>query len=464
MISVIMSTFNRADTFLPKSIESVRKQSLKDWELIIVDDCSFDNTQEVVESYQDQRIKYIKLNENFGSDTHPKNVGASASTGEYLLFLDDDVVLRPNALKTLKKELDSNPQLDVVYGDMWITPNNEAGIAHDYDRQFLMLRNYIDTSSAMMRRSAIFDVGGWDETLKKFVDWNLWVRMTKAGKNFKRVSEFTFDYTLHSDAKSQRIETPMYEHPELGTLFEPTFDPAGCYIKLPYLGEVKEPRVAIFTIHYDRLAYTQVTQKLMFETAGYPFDWYCVDNGTDGTFEWLDKMEVCKLLHKNPENKGITESSNYLIDVISKGKYDIIIKVDNDVEFQTNNWLADIVDLWKRNNMIYVSPYVEGLRDNPGGAMRIGYGMIGTEFIEVTNHIGGIFAAVSAKAYSNFRWSDEFLHGNQDLEASHAFRLENYMPCYYPKHRITHMEGTEGQQKRYKQYFDRRKGEKSAKL
>jgi hypothetical protein len=83
--------------------------------------------------------------------------------------------------------------------------------------------------------------------------------------------------------------------------------------------------------------------------------------------------------------------------------------------------------------MLYMSPYVEGLRDNPGGALRKGFGKVGLEYVEVTNHIGGIFAFISAKAYDDFRWTDEMKHGNQDVEASAYFRELGYMPCYYPK-------------------------------
>ncbi len=455
MISVICSTYNRSDHFLPKAIDSVLKQTYKDWELIIVDDCSTDDTEYVVANYKDVRIKYIKLEENFGSDTRPKNTGIEAAKYEFICFIDDDVQYRPNHLQTLIESFTDD--LDVVYSDMMIMPEHEKGIAHDFDAQFLMLRNFIDTSAAMVRRSALYDVGGWDETLKKFVDWNLWVRMTKAGKKFKRVPVVTFSYWIHEDTKSQRVKTQTYSHPTLGTLYVPTFDPAGCYINVGCIGEVYEPSVAIFTIHYNRPDYSRQTWEEMTATAGYPFEWYCYNNG--GTEPFGDGQWIGDGI-----NVGITKSSNALIRKIKESaSYDIIIKIDNDVEFQTKDWLTDVVDLWKRNHMIYVSPYVEGLYHHPGGAQRRGYGMIGDEFIEVTNHIGGIFAAISAKAYDSFRWQDEMLHGDQDSEASYRFREMGYMPCYYPKHRIMHRDGTLGQMDKDEKYHKKRKIEKVTK-
>lgn len=460
-ISVILSTYNRANTYLPQAIQSVISQTFGNWELIIVDDCSTDNTEEVVRSFKDKRIKYHRLDINSGSDTKPKNDGTKLSDGGYIMYLDDDVQLRPTAFRKLSKLLSTNPSIDVVYGDMWIRPVEKPGIAMDFDRQFLMVRNYIDTSAAMMRRKAIFDVGGWDESLKKFVDWNLWVRMVKCGKKFLRLPEYTFDYYIHEDTKSNKVKTDSYFDPKYGmTMFVPTFDPAGCYIELPYLKKLTDPKVAIFTIHYDRMEYSFSTYDDIKATTKYPFDWYCWDNGDGLLMEWLESHTVfCGTLRKN---LGITAASNKLLDaIVEQDKHDLILKIDNDVEFQTFGWLEDIVDLWKRNHMIYVSPYVEGLYHNPGGAIRKGYGMIGDDLVEVTRHIGGIFTAVWSKFYEKFRWTDQMKHGNQDIEASHAVCLEGYMPCYYPKHRICHRDGTLGQENKYTSYFERRKAEKN---
>jgi glycosyltransferase involved in cell wall biosynthesis len=463
MISIIMSTFNRSDTYLPNAIQSVINQDYKDWELIIVDDHSTDNTATVVDKFKstDPRIHYHKTPIHYGSDPAPKNLGEYFAKGEYLMFLDDDNTLKFYALRIL---LDNIKNYDAVYGDMWIKPLEEKGISHYWDVQFLMLRNYIDTSECLMKRKAFKYVGGFDESLKKFIDWNLWVRMAKAGFRFLHVPIYVLNYNLHDEQKSQRIQTETYMHPKLGKLFTPTFDPTGCYIKQRQRKEW--PRVAVFTLHYDRLDYSKKTWKEMNESAGYPFKWFAWNNGDEkGTNEWMiDKVDVpvewFNEWENTPRNLGITVASNKLIGYIMQKDFDIIIKIDNDVEFITKNWLKDLVDLWKRNHMIYASPYVEGLLNNPGGAPRVGMGVIGDEYIEVTKHIGGIFAMISSKAYENFRWKDTFLHGNQDMEASQAFRELGYMPFYYPKHIICHRDTTAGQHKKNKKYFERRIHEK----
>lgn len=457
ILSIVTSTYNRSKDFLPKCIDSVKRQGYRSYEHIIVDDCSTDGTEEYIRKLRcPKTIKYHKLDKNSGSDTKPKNIGISMAKGKYIMFLDDDVTLRKGAIKSLITEI--NKGYDVVYGDMVIQPGGKAGIAYDFDLQLLSMRNYIDTSAAISKKSVIKYVGGFDETLPRFVDWNLFVRMAKAGFQFKRLKRKTFNYYAHENTKSNRISVQTYNHPELGRLFVPTFDPVGCKIKLD---RKKKPRVAIFTIHYDRLEYSKQSYKEMVKTAGYDFDWFCADNGSDGTYEWLREDRKCKFIKKYPENVGLTKSSNDLINVIKEmNNYDIIIKIDNDVEFITYGWLRDIVKLWEKNHLIYISPYVEGLKDNPGGALRIGSAMVGEDLLEVTKHIGGIFATIDAKAYDDFRWKDNKYHGFQDLEASTRFAEDGYMPCYFPKHIIRHRDSTEKQHIKYKNYFERRKDEK----
>ena len=129
MISVIITTFNRA-VRLKKAIQSVLNQSYTDFELIIVNDGSKDNTDDIVSSFKDPRIRYFKRQKNFGCDTRPKNEGIVISKGEYIAFLDDDNEYRPDHLAILYKEITKpNPisyinkqptTFDVVYGDRWL--------------------------------------------------------------------------------------------------------------------------------------------------------------------------------------------------------------------------------------------------------------------------------------------------------------------------------------------------------
>lgn len=466
-VSVLIPTHNRAD-LLKRAIQSVLDQTYTDFELLVIDDRSSDNTEEVVSSFSDQRIVYLKNTEN-SARTHcrPLNFGLTKATGDFIAYLDDDNEFEPIHLEILVTALKKG--YDVAYCDSDIhTPdgNVQPSIAMDFDAQFLLRRNYIDTSNIMHTREMAFNVGGWDEEVTRFTDWNYCVRMMKWGAKFIHVPVTATKYYAHGgDTQSKRTEVRSWYDPSIGLhMFEPTFDPAGCFIFAGYLGENEKetnPKIAFMTKTYGRLDYTKQMYSSLESSTEYPFDWFVFDQGSeDGTVEWLKKLNP-KFVKYSPENVGISKADNTLLDEIAKGDYQIVVHVDNDCQFMTGYWLESFVDLWKRNHKLYMSPYPEGLVHNPGGAPRLGYAYIGPYLLEVTQHIGGFCAFIDARAYTDFRWKDKFKHGNQDWEASLSFAKDGYMPCYVPLHRVWHIDTTAGQQKKYKDYFERRKLEKT---
>lgn len=115
MISVIIPTYNRAD-LLPKAIKSVKNQTFKDVEIIVVDDCSTDNTQEIVKQYLGENDTYIRLLQNHGTSTKPRYEGIKIAKGEYICLLDSDDYLDPTCLeKEYKKMVESDPDVGLIY-------------------------------------------------------------------------------------------------------------------------------------------------------------------------------------------------------------------------------------------------------------------------------------------------------------------------------------------------------------
>lgn len=460
MISVIISTYNRSDR-LKRAIDSVLNQTFQDWDLWIVDDASTDNTFDVVHEYinKDGRVNYIKRDNNFGCDTAPKNDGINESKGEFIAFLDDDNAFRPDHLQVLHSALEKNEDAVLAYGDRWIIDESgeskpQLGLFSEFNPTLLIQRNYIDTSDVLVRRKAIEYVGGFDERYKKYIDWNLWLRLAKAGYVFVHVPTVITDYYLHPDQKSLRLE-------DSEGMNMPAWDPIDLEIRQNNLNAAQPlPRVAVYSITYNRLDYTKQCFESLYKTASYPYDHFIVDNGsTDGTKEWLESQNFHMVLH-NEDNKGISMASNQALDMIGDD-YDIIVKVDNDCLFLTDEWLKTMVEIWETNHMLALSCYIQGLRDNPGGAPRLVYGNIKDQLLGMTRHLGGICHFVSAKAYKDFRWDEESpLHGVQDLELSHYLLSKGYQMGYLENFFAEHFEGTEGQHKRYPEYFEKRKEEK----
>jgi GT2 family glycosyltransferase len=112
-ISVIMPAYNRA-SFIGETIESILGQTYQDWELIIVDDGSTDNTQEVVSRYPDPRIRCVRQ-ANAG-ETAARNAGLSLAKGEYIACIDSDDLMLPHNLEVLLKTLEADPEAGCAYG------------------------------------------------------------------------------------------------------------------------------------------------------------------------------------------------------------------------------------------------------------------------------------------------------------------------------------------------------------
>ena len=458
-ISIIISTYNRLER-LKRAIKSVEEQTFKDWELIIADDGSTDGTQKWASSLKSERIKYLRV-EHFGSDTKPKNEGIKIASGKYVCFLDDDNEYRKDALMVLYNAIKDEKEPVLVYGMRMVVDDTKQyapaiGKTSEPNYQYLFLRNYIDFGEMITQRENIIAVGGIDESLKKFVDWNLWVRMVKNGVKLKKVNAIIQEYHMHSEMKSVKVKTPI-----VNGLFEPTFDPANCEVNVGYLREKRKPKVAVYTLTWNRLNLTKQMWKALKENTKYPFDWFVVDQAsTDGTADWL-KGKVKEYLVNN-NNVGISKGSNQAVAEILKGDYDIVFKIDNDTIMKTDSWLERIVDVWERNKMLALSPYIEGLRDNPGGAPRIGYTTIGKEYLGITRHLGGCFIGVSRRAYEGWKWNEKtFLHGVQDLEFSKHLLENRYMLAYLEGIRAEH--NTQEQEERLKDYFEQRAKAKQTK-
>jgi glycosyltransferase involved in cell wall biosynthesis len=186
-VSVILPTYDRAHT-LAASIRSVLEQTFGDFELIVVDDGSADHTGKVVGGFDDPRLRYIRLEANRGA-AHARNVGLRAARGEYLAFQDsDDRWMTDKLSHQVEAMRKAGPDVGVVYSDMvrvnpgggtsrWPTPEVPRGRLVDpstHDYQVL----YLGLQTVLARRSCVEEAGGFDEELPKFIDLDLFIRLS----------------------------------------------------------------------------------------------------------------------------------------------------------------------------------------------------------------------------------------------------------------------------------------------
>lgn len=193
VVTVIITTYNRS-TMVSRAIQSVLNQTYSDFELIVVDDCSTDNTQEVVEAFHDRRLYYIRYNKNRGLAA-ARNTGIQKARGKYVAFLDDDDVWLPNRLAVQIEAAEKSSSeygafycgyLSYRYGDkpVKIIPHQRG------DLMAALLKGWTPPSScSFFRKDALERIGGIDENIKSGVDHEMWMNLAAAGYKFDFVPE-----------------------------------------------------------------------------------------------------------------------------------------------------------------------------------------------------------------------------------------------------------------------------------
>lgn len=211
-VSVIIPTYNRAN-YLNRTINSVLNQTFKDFELIIVDDGSTDNTKSLVREFSknDSRIKYI-WQENSGGPSKPLNNGIINSKGKYIAFLGSDDEFLPEKLEKQIKKFDSvEENVGLVYCGLRYVPENgkKSKIVVTELRGDLfneILENSFIAGIAPLVKSECFQkLGILDESLPSGEDWDMWIRISKNYK-FDYVPEPLAIYHIHGKQISSNFD------------------------------------------------------------------------------------------------------------------------------------------------------------------------------------------------------------------------------------------------------------------
>ena len=236
-VSVILPTYNR-DRLLKRSIKSVLRQTRPDFELIVIDDASTDDTEKVVRSFEDSRIVYLKRTVNHlehyrrtGEPDNPRNDGLRAAGGRYIAYLDSDDFWRSNLLEVMVDYLDRHPEVGLAYCDAVWHRNLDGreelancNMSVDFGPKVMRLRNIIRTLTVIHRRECSEKAGFFgpiwvrvprpDSTYVGIEDWDYWLRIAE---------HFTVKH--HAEVLAHKInKTSLHYHdPE----FDPEFNPPG---------------------------------------------------------------------------------------------------------------------------------------------------------------------------------------------------------------------------------------------
>lgn len=238
-VSVVIPTYNRAN-LLSRTVQSVLAQTFADYEIIIIDDCSKDNTQTVISKFDDLRIRPIRHDRNKGASA-ARNTGIRNAWGEYIAFLDDDDEWLPTNLEDQVQVLDSSSdRVGLVYGWMdtvedssgRLIPDRRNTISGEVFEDALGF-NSPPTPTILVRLSVAREVGGFDESLSIHEDSDFFLRICQRYEvgilpkvvakrhvehGYDRLSDNTSDILLASSkilkAHMTRFSSELDQHPK----------------------------------------------------------------------------------------------------------------------------------------------------------------------------------------------------------------------------------------------------------
>src|SRR5574344_1985187 len=199
-VSVILPVYN-GEKYLAQSIESVLKQTYKDLELIIVNDCSIDNTLNISNEYaqKDGRVKVITNTENKKLPAS-LNIGFSQAQGEYLTWTSDDNFYKLNAIDRMLQFLNEHPENTMVCSDFYRidtkNQNNNCVMKLEPSKLNMMFGNQVG-ACFLYRKSVADEVGEYDDSMFLAEDYDYWLRILLKG-DIGHIDECLYNYRIHS--------------------------------------------------------------------------------------------------------------------------------------------------------------------------------------------------------------------------------------------------------------------------
>lgn len=204
LVSIVLPTYNQA-RYLPAALDGIFSQTYRNWELIVVNDGSTDETPAVLAEYQ-RRYEFTLISQANGGLPNALNVGFARARGEYLTWTSSDNITKPAMLDVLVASLDAHPEMGLVYADWDVI--DEAGhvVARAYscehDRPLLFMANYVN-ACFLYRRECAERVGLYDDHVRGGEDWDYWLRISKHYP-LLHVPESLYEYRVHGESLTAR--------------------------------------------------------------------------------------------------------------------------------------------------------------------------------------------------------------------------------------------------------------------
>lgn len=362
LISIITPTYNTPKKYLEEMIESVLKQTYKNFELCIADDASTSkDTIETLKKYENHpNIKITYRNEN-GHISEASNSALGLATGEYIVFLDHDDMLSPNALYEMVKKLNENRELKLIYSDEdkidesnnRFTPHFKSG----WNPDLFYSQNYI-CHLTLLKTNIVKDIGGFRKGYEGSQDYDLLIRYIDIinEKEIDRIEKILYHWRAIKGSTALNSDEKTYSHINgLKALQDYFYNKDKKIVvedgllpntyKVNYPIPENQPKVSIIIPTKNKYTLLSKCISSILEKTTYKnYEIIIINNGSNGPkilkyFEKIKNHNKIKILdYDKPFNYSAI--NNYAVEH-SDGE--IIALLNNDVEIISNNWLTEMV-------------------------------------------------------------------------------------------------------------------------
>lgn len=366
LVSVIVPTFNRPDQAV-EAIASILTQTYRNLEVIVVNDAGTGLEDRLLELPGSEKVTYVRCGRN-RERSHARNLGLKIATGKYVTYLDDDDLLYPHHVATLVRHLEQTG-LKVAYtdahrahtqrqGECLVVTRRDVPHSVDFDRDRLLVYNYLPILTVMHARECLETVGMFDESLRTHEDWELWIRLSRLFE-FGHVPQVTCEYSWRTDGTStssgmradflrtmrviyQRYRGLAGDRPQLLAAQEKQLRA----LESDLAEELQPPDCSIIIPCFNQANYTRLClEALIAHTPEDRYEVILVDNASkDGTGSLLDALEGDVTILRNDENLGFARACNQGA-ARAKGRY--LLFLNNDTEAHPG-WFQPLIELLDR--------------------------------------------------------------------------------------------------------------------
>ncbi|MCK5417713.1 MAG: glycosyltransferase, partial [Desulfobacterales bacterium] len=362
LVSVIVPTFNRPH-MLKEALGSILSQTYRDFEIIVVNDGGTD-VSELIQNFQDPRIKYFQQKRTTGPAA-ARNTGIKNAAGRYIALLDDDDIFYPEHLETAVEFL--NDQYPVVYtdavrasyakrGDTYTLIRKSVPYSMEFDRNKLLIGNISPVNCFIFEKQLALKAGLFNESLNTLEDWDFWIKLSSLTQ-FKHIAQATVQVSWRKDGTTmtsslghefkknrekiyKKYQNEINQIPNIREISE-EFNQiwANDWKELPQL-------TSIVILTFNQIDYTKKCIESVFKHTKEHFELIVVDNGSsDGTVEYLqselrDRRPGIRIkILQNKNNLGFAAGNNQ---GMAKARGDYILLLNNDVVV-TRGWLQRLL-------------------------------------------------------------------------------------------------------------------------